>query len=324
MTIETLVLNINKAPDIQRAKDILLKGGRVAIPTETVYGLGAIATNEHAVKSVFVAKNRPLDHPLIVHVGNEAQLDYWVDDISDIARKIMKACWPGPLTLIFKKKPHVSSLISAGLDTVAIRMPRLESIRTLIAALPNGLVAPSANLHKQLSPTSAEHVIHGLGGKIEAVLDGGNCDVGLESTILDVSGNELQILRAGPYSQQQLADIANVPIEMPTNHSVKVAGNMKAHYQPRKPLLLVRSEDINAYISKNTAEKLAVLHVSELPNNDNTYFSLSKDRNDYGRMLYQFLHQADQTGADKIIVEVTPVVATWAEVMNRLERAAHD
>lgn len=324
MTIETHILDINKAQDIQTAKDILLQGGRVAIPTETVYGLGAIATNEDAVKSVFVAKNRPLDHPLIVHIGNESQLNYWVDEISQAARCVMNVCWPGPLTLIFKKKPQVSSLISAGLDTVAIRMPGLRSIRDLIADLPHGLVAPSANPHKQLSPTTAAHVKQGLGGKIEAILDGGACDVGLESTILDVSGNELQILRAGPYSQEQLAQITNMHVAMPMSHSVKVAGNMKAHYQPITPLVLVESAELEDYIGVGNSQSYAVLHVdSASASAAKICFNMPTDRAGYARKLYQTLHQADHSKTDTIVVEVTPQIKSWPEIMNRLERASH-
>jgi L-threonylcarbamoyladenylate synthase len=325
--IKTEILDLHNASDRDRAASLLRAGKLVAIPTETVYGLAASASNEQAIRGVFAAKQRPSDHPLIVHIGDISQLQDWVSDVPAVASVLIEKCWPGPLTMVFHKAAAVSPLITGGRDTVAIRMPDNALLRALLREC-GPVVAPSANLHKKISPTCAAQVISGLGGRIDAVLDGGDCSVGLESTIVDVTSEPLRVLRAGPYFTAELSEIIGAEVLMPMQHDVAVAGNMPAHYQPNTKALLFSSADLQDKIqglntkAKHAAVKPAILYYSalNLPSAVNS-LKLTHDRRAYAKQIYQALTQADSWQCEQIWIEQPP--ADWHEVNDRLKRACY-
>ncbi|MDF2180235.1 L-threonylcarbamoyladenylate synthase [Aliiglaciecola sp. CAU 1673] len=324
-TIDTKHLYLRHGADRQVAKSLLLSGKLVAIPTETVYGLAALATNPTAIAAVFAAKQRPLDHPLIVHIGSFSQLDYWVEHVPDEAWRLINEFWPGPLTLLLRKSAKASDAITAGLDTVAVRMPALPELRQLLAELDQGVVAPSANPHKALSPTRAEHVLGSLHGRIDAVLDGGPCDVGLESTIVDLSSGSPRVLRAGPIDADALSQVLGQKVAQPVSHDVKVAGNMRAHYQPNTRLQLLGSAALRHKLSQvgSQSANWVVLHYSELEIPAGiTSIKLASQKQLFARHLYDALHQADTLGADEILVEKPPKEGQWMDVWDRLTRAS--
>jgi L-threonylcarbamoyladenylate synthase len=325
--INTEILALHNASDRERAAGLLRAGKLVAIPTETVYGLAANASNEQAIRGVFMAKQRPSDHPLIVHIGDISQLQDWVSEVPAVAKVLIEQCWPGPLTMVFHKAATVSPLITGGRDTVAIRMPDNALLRALLRDC-GPVVAPSANLHKKVSPTCAAQVISGLGGRIDAILDGGDCSVGLESTIVDVTSEPLRVLRAGPYFTAQLSEIIGAEVLMPAQHDVAVAGNMPAHYQPNTKALLFSSQELQAKISglnthvKPYAVKPAILYYSELHLPSAVHnMKLAADRRAYAKQIYQALTEADSWQCEQIWIEQPPT--DWHEVNDRLKRACY-
>ncbi|MDP5031319.1 L-threonylcarbamoyladenylate synthase [Paraglaciecola sp.] len=325
MTKDTLLLSLESDADLKQAATLLSAGKLVAIPTETVYGLAASAHDDNAIKGVFAAKNRPSDHPLILHIGQFSQLADWVIDVPASAKLLAEHCWPGPLTMIFNKAPGVSGLITGGRDTIAIRMPDKTRLRQLLSVC-GPVVAPSANLHKKISPTCAQQVMDGLNGRIDAVLDGGDCHLGLESTIVDLTVLPVRILRAGPYYAEQLAAIMGENVVLPSSHDVAVAGNMPAHYQPNTPASLFTRQALEANILKRECNgpTLAIIHMSELPlvrlNNASIHsIKLSTQREKYASQLYQALSQADRMNCDEIWIEQPPY--EWHEVIDRVSRA---
>ena len=236
--METLLLKANEQEDVQRAGEILRRGGIVAIPTETVYGLAADATSGQAVSKIFEAKGRPQDNPLIVHIASLEDLPPLVEQVPPMAEKLAQSFWPGPLTMVFRKSPRVPQEITAGLETVAIRMPQHPAARDVIRAAGVPLAAPSANRSGKPSPTTAHHVMEDMKGRIEAVLDGGECSVGVESTVVDMTGEVPRILRPGAITQKQLKRVLgkNVEIDEAVFHEVA----------PGQPVrIYVESKDVN-------------------------------------------------------------------------------
>ncbi len=316
--MNTQHLFANDSQDIEQAKQILARGELVAIPTETVYGLAADASNPDAVKKIFAAKGRPANHPLIVHIGEVEQLTDWAVDIPPEAYTIAAAYWPGPVTLLLKKAPQATSVVTGGLDSIGLRMPAHDVFSTLLKSSGMAVAAPSANPYKKLSPTSAKHVLNSLGGKIAAVLDGGDCAHGLESTIIDLTEKPFRILRSGPISAAQLSQTLNMPVEAPKAHSVAVPGNVTSHYQPNTKVRLVSIEEIEQADGGN----IACLHYSPL--NKATLFKskpMSSDVSQYSHDLYRALDEADQWGCDEIWVERPPMNEAWYAVHDRLNRA---
>ena len=242
---------------LQEAGDILKRGGLVAFPTETVYGLGADALNEEAAKKIYAAKGRPSDNPLIVHITNMAALGKIVSQIPDAARKVAEAYWPGPLTMIFQKNYRVPYETTGGLESVAVRMPSHPVARALIAAGGGYIAAPSANTSGRPSPTRAEHVKEDLSGRIEMILDGGEVEIGLESTIVDFTSDKPVILRPGYISQEMIARVIG-EVEMDkglliTDSAVKpkAPGMKYRHYAPKAGLTIVQGnpEAVREYIN---------------------------------------------------------------------------
>ena len=234
---------MDHSPSIARAVEILRAGGLVAFPTETVYGLGADASNPAAVARIFEAKGRPAEHPLIVHLASAASLDEWASEVPPLARAFAEACWPGPLTLILRRSPRVPDAVTGGLETVGLRVPAHPLALELLGAFGGGIAAPSANRFGSVSPTTAAHVRRGLGDRVDMVLDGGPCDVGVESTIVDLSGGAPALLRPGGLPRERLELIAGVRIPIQRDGAVRAPGMLESHYAPDARLLLVRPEE---------------------------------------------------------------------------------
>lgn len=321
--MNTELLAAAKPEDLERAAWLLQQGELVAVPTETVYGLAADAANPLAVNKIFQAKGRPADHPLIVHIHDLAQLAYFAVDIPPAAYQLAAAFWPGPLTLLLHKAPAVSPVVTGGLATIGIRMPAHPALLSLLQQAQLAVAAPSANLYKKLSPTRASQVIHGLAGRIAAVLDGGPCQHGLESTIVDLTTDQVRVLRTGPISAAQIAAVLGYPVSSPQTHQVKVSGNVGAHYQPNTPVYLLDATQLQSQLA-DSSTKTAVLYYSDLCLPDVAYqHQLPNDAISYGQQLYHELFQADQQAVSRIFLELPPDKMGWEAVHDRLRRAAY-
>lgn len=322
---KTEVLNANNHEAISRAIDLLKEGELVAIPTETVYGLAADARNINAVKKIFTAKNRPDNHPLIVHISSFEKLSEWAKDIPSIANIIAGHFWPGPLTLLLNKNDSVSDIVTGGLKTIAVRVPQHPVFLNILNKLNSGLAAPSANPHKRISPTKAEHVIDGLSGKIAAVLDGGQSNIGIESTILDLTQPTPKILRRGPVTKKMIENILGYEIDAPIQHTTSVSGNMKSHYQPNTKTLLMPKNDILQYINlnENSHKKFAIVHYSniEITKSNNILEKMPNCKSNYAKLMYDILHKVDKLDIHEILVEMPPT--DWDDCLDRLYRASH-
>ena len=323
--LETLRLTASETKDIRLAAQLLLQGKLVAVPTETVYGLAADATQPEAVRRIFEAKGRPADHPLIVHLHDVAAISDWAKDIPPIAFKLAEAFWPGPLTLLLPKADHISPVVTGGLESIGLRVPAHPVLLELLKQHQLAVAAPSANRYKKLSPTSAEQVLYGLSGRIEAVLDGGDCQLGLESTIVSLLENKVEILRAGPISKADLEAVLELEVHQPKSHQVKVAGNVKAHYQPNTALTCLPYTELVSFLQTHPAEKIAVLHQHELPDEFSLFYSktLPSNPKDFARVMYRELFAADQSDAELILLEMPANTADWSAVQERLSRAMH-
>jgi L-threonylcarbamoyladenylate synthase len=326
--------DVPRQDDIAKAAEMLLAGDLVAFPTETVYGLGADAANPAAVAKVFAAKGRPADHPLIVHLADAGQLDAWARDIPHAARLLAARFWPGPLTLILKRQPNVPDAVTGGQDTVGLRVPNHPLALALLAAFAEaggsgGVAAPSANRFGRISPTSAEHVRAELGGKVALVLDGGPCGVGIESTILDLSGPPEaapRLLRPGAISPEAIAAVIGLmPLAPGATAAPRVSGTLAAHYAPSTDMKIVARDRLldflNAY--RHSGRHCGVLAHSQPPHAGmpHAWRLLPADPAGYARELYAALRELDEARVDLIVVEAIPDTPDWAAVADRLSRA---
>lgn len=317
---------------IRAAVDVLECSGLVAMPTETVYGLAANAEDEKAVKKIFEAKNRPTTHPLIVHITGEEALDHWACDIPQSAYVLARKFWPGPLTMILKKSDAVGDWITGGQDSVGLRCPSHPWAVALIKAFAGkhhrGLAAPSANTFGRISPTCAQHVRDDLGekpkGKVDFILDGGQCEVGVESTIINLSGEHPEILRHGAVTRGMLEEALGCAVPDGGKDSPRVSGSLKSHYAPKTKVVL--SDNIAAELEKLKDKKVAVMAcgqaLEQTPAHVVKWFIAPNDAGDYMHVLYTRLHELDQTGADLILIETPPTGDAWNAVQDRLNRAA--
>lgn len=312
--------------NITQAVATLRAGGLVAFPTETVYGLGADANNDDAVKKVFAAKGRPHDHPLIVHVADVAQVRDWVADFPTAARQLAQSFWPGPLTMIFRRAPHVSNLVTGGQDTVALRVPSHPVAQALLRAFGGGVVAPSANRFGRVSATTAAHVRAEFGEAVDCILDGGECEVGIESTIVDVSAAQPALLRPGWITVRDIETVLGSPLAPPRADSPRASGTLAKHYAPKTPVMLVEADLIYELAASLTRQgkKLAVLaREARRPMIEPlTWVAASRDAAGYAHQLYASLRALDAADADVIIVEAPPATLEWAAIRDRLMRAA--
>jgi L-threonylcarbamoyladenylate synthase len=254
------------SPDIAQAAEVLRCGGLVAFPTETVYGLGADASNIDAVKKVYVAKGRPRNHPLIVHVARVDQVHTWAQSLSSDAERLAERYWPGPLTLIVKRAAHVNDLVTGGQDTVALRVPSHPVAHALLDAFGGGVAAPSANRYGRVSATTADHVRSEFGNTIDCVLDGGATDVGIESTIVDVSGDAPALLRPGHITARQLEETLGRTLAARGEASPRAPGTLAKHYAPQTPLMVMEADLVLELASSmaRQGQKVAVLARSAL------------------------------------------------------------
>jgi L-threonylcarbamoyladenylate synthase len=296
----------------------LQNGEVVAIPTETVYGLAADASNDAALRQIYAIKQRPADNPLIVHIADASQVYDWAAEFSPLAQKLAQAFWPGPFTLVLPAKPHVSKILRGNNPTVALRVPNHALTLQLLKQSGLALAAPSANKFTQLSPTTAAHVAASLGDAV-AVLDGGACEVGIESTIVAVEGENWQLLRLGMLPEANIYAVSGVPATMAAR-PIKAPGQHALHYSPRTPIQLFSSRaDLISHANAGTAALL--LGAGALPNC--TYFVLNNNATDVAQKLYDTLHQMDALHAEKLLIEAPPNATEWLAILDRLTRAAH-
>ncbi len=315
---------------LNEAAEVLRAGGLVAMPTETVYGLGADAANAEALARIFALKGRPADHPLIVHIGDADQLGAWARDVPPLARRLADRFWPGPLTLVLRKQPTVPDLLTGGQDTVAIRMPGHPLALALLKAFGGGVAAPSANRFGRISPTAAEHVREEFGTSCPLVLDGGPCTVGIESTILSLADGQPRVLRPGGITPADLAEvIGEHPIATDhTQSQPRVPGSLMAHYAPATPLATLASDMLWEHAAKRSqsGDRVAVLALGTPPPATDSrinILSLPDKAADYARLFYAALRQLDREGLDCIYVEAPPRDLSWLAVHDRLARAVH-
>ena len=327
--------NVNSQSTYAHAVDILNTGEVVAFPTETVYGLGAVATDDKAVKKIFEAKGRPSDNPLIVHIGDQQEVAHYIEELPDVAKKCMDLFWPGPLTLVMKVKPDVlAKSVTAGLHTVGIRMPDHPVALGLLRQLKKPLAAPSANRSGKPSPTEAIHVAEDLQGIIPYILDGGATGIGLESTVLDVTHEPPVILRPGGITKEMLENAIG-PVIQPTKieenlESIPKAPGMKyTHYAPNAPVYLIACDEEKVGEAIQTLQQdghqvalLAPNHFAQCK--ANYFFSLGEEgaKEEMGATLYHALRACDQTKATVILATVTSTEGVGAAIMNRLEKAS--
>ena len=318
--------------EVSRAAALLRAGELVAFPTETVYGLGADASNPLAIARIFAAKGRPADHPLIVHLPDVSHLERWAVEIPEVAGKLAAAFWPGPLTLILKRHPSVLDALTGGQDTVGLRVPNhplaLQLLREFDGANGGGLAAPSANRFGRVSPTTAAHVREELGDAVAMIVDGGPCAVGIESTILDLSGDDPRILRPGMLDAAAIgAVLGHTPAFGGQQNAPRVSGSLEAHYAPRTPLQLVAAAELATTARQALAagRRIAVLAAQPLAfgHHENlTCLPASADPAQFAHELYARLRELDVLGCDLILVATPPAAEAWRAVADRLRRAA--
>lgn len=310
--------------NIKKAIDGLNAGTLIGLPTETVYGLAGDASNPEAVKKIFALKNRPADHPLIVHIANAHQLKDWAAELPDYVTPLIEKFWPGPLTLVCQRQSHVLDVVTGRQNTVAIRCPDHPVAQRVLQSFNGGVCAPSANPFGQLSPTTAEHVRDYFSHELDIVLDGGPCRVGIESTILDVSGTQPQILRPGMLTASDLNPHLPQPCLLPNqqNNTPRVSGQLDQHYSPRTPLHLIAREQLPDYLTKQPADQLVVLSTESLDVGNAASVILPKVPSDYAQQLYNQLHQLDAKHFTAIVVITPPETEGWAAIHDRLKRAS--
>jgi L-threonylcarbamoyladenylate synthase len=314
------------AAELARAVDILRAGGVVAFPTETVYGLGADASNPAAVARIYALKGRPSTHPVIVHLASSDRLGDWALEPSPAALRLAAAFWPGPLTLVLRRAPHVLDAVTGGQETVALRVPSHPVAQALLQAFGGGVAAPSANRFGRVSATSARHVREEFGHEVPCVLDGGDCEVGIESTIVDVSGDVPRLLRPGGVDLDALQAALRAPVARADASSPRAPGRLKAHYAPVTPLMLVEADVAPELIRSLVRQdkQVAVLSFSAmrplLPGL--TWLACPSDPEGYAHDLYANLRLADASRSEVIVVERPPLRSEWAAVLDRLTRAA--
>ncbi len=308
---------------IEESAAVLKQGGLVAFPTETVYGLGADATQETAIRKVFAAKGRPIDHPLIVHVADFAALFQWAVELSPMALALAKVFWPGPLTLIVKKAPFVSDLITGGQDTVGIRCPNHSVALKLIKQLGNGIVGPSANRFGRISPTTADAVYEELGEKVDIILAGGRCQVGVESTIVDTTKEHPRILRPGAISYAEIEKVLGTKVLMKERGSTaeRVSGAFASHYAPLTPAKLIFSrEKWLAYLTADNLPQALLTREKIMLSPDICVIQMPLDARAYAHQLYATLRFLDQKNMRQIVIEAVPDESEWDAVRDRLSK----
>jgi L-threonylcarbamoyladenylate synthase len=336
--------DVPTAGQIEQAAALLDAGELVAFPTETVYGLGADAESPEAIGRIYAAKGRPANHPVIVHLAPGSDPGYWVRELPDAALQLIDTFWPGPLTLILKRAPHIPAAVSGGQDSVGIRCPSHPVAQALLRAFSakrdghGGVAGPSANRFGHVSPTTAQHVRDEFGATVH-VLDGGASKVGIESTILDLSRGFPALLRPGHVSAQEIADVLGTAPRLPDGSDAtapRASGTLKAHYAPRTPLALLPFDAIEPLLAAHAriadadtdaGKKLALVarasSAGDWARAANVHFiAAPEDPRTYARELYGLLRALDRANVERILIEKLPESAEWSAVNDRLGRAA--
>lgn len=307
--------------DLERAAELLARGELVAVPTETVYGLAGDAADASAVHRIFAAKGRPADHPLIVHLPDIDAMDDWAAVVPESARRLGRAFWPGPLTLILPRAEHVPDVVTGGQQTVGLRVPGHPATLRLLRRFGRALAAPSANRFGRISPTTADHVISEFEGRgsVAAVIDGGPCEVGVESTIVDCSGPRPRVLRPGMIGLEQLGRVlGDVPALAGESEGPRTSGRLPSHYAPE-----TRVELVDAQTLARADPGAAVLALGNTPDPGGfkAWLALPDDPEAYARGLYAALRRLDTVEAERILVQSPPQDPGWSAIRDRLERA---
>ena len=313
---------------ISQASKILRAGGIVAFPTETVYGLGADATNPHAVAKIFDAKGRPATNPLIVHVADIDRAKRYAAVWPSTAQQLAEKFWPGPISLVVHKSPAIAENVTAGKNTVGLRMPDHPMALQLLREFDGPVAAPSANRSNRISPTTADHVRQELGDKVDLILNGGPCRVGIESTVLDLSGDTPTILRPGGISQQQIEAIIG-PVKVFTGalaHSVAAVspGQSAVHYSPITPAFRFESaSEIQLYLRDKLNSQYGCIFICGKTETveDSNVFILANDPADYAQQFYASLRALDRLELKSILIEMPPATREWEAVRDRIGRA---
>jgi L-threonylcarbamoyladenylate synthase len=317
-------MSVPTPAEIERAAAILRSGGLVAFPTETVYGLGADADNEGAVRKVFSAKGRPADHPVIVHVAGAAQIESWVETFPKTARRLAEEFWPGPLTLILPRSSRAKDVVTGGLNTVGLRVPSHPVAQAFLREFGGAIAAPSANRFGRVSATSADHVRAEFGDELEMILDGGACEVGLESTIVDCSGDGPVVLRPGAITKEQVETVCGPLLSEDTNLT-RCSGRLASHYAPRAMVELVPAKDLSSRAAELVREgkKVAVLGGPNLPLPAGVaLLAWGVDQASQAQSLYAALRQADDLGCEVVLAPPPDSSGLGAALLDRLQKAA--
>lgn len=301
---------------------VLRRGGLVAFPTETVYGLGADASNPAAVARIYAVKGRPTSHPVIVHIGDAGQMAEWALEVPPHAHTLAERFWPGPLTLVLRRSSRVGDFLTGGQDTIGLRVPGHALALALLGEFGRGIAAPSANRFGRISPTTADHVRRDLGSDVELILDGGPCDIGIESTILDLSRGRPVLLRPGRIVAADIAAALGVAPEAPDSEAPRAPGALESHYAPRRPLRLVPAREWDRRTQGGSLRR-SVMAFRACPPGDASaaWIEASSDPLRYGHDLYANLRALDSSDCNEIQVEEPPASADWAAIRDRLRRA---
>ena len=310
---------------IARAARSLRAGELIAFPTETVYGLGADARRADAVRKIFIAKGRPVDHPVIVHLYDARELTQWTRAAPRGAHELAASFWPGPLTLILPRAANVPDAVTGGQDTVGIRVPSHPVARALLAEFGAGIAAPSANRFGRISPTSARHVADDLGDAVSIILDGGPCVVGIESTIVAFADDDPVLLRPGAVAVADLERALGRTLRPPTSAAPRAPGTLAAHYAPKTPAILAPPGALHAELEQlaERDEVIAVLArtVARPSDFSDLWIDAPRDAVAFAHDLYANLRTLDNANADAILIEAVPADHEWLAVRDRLERA---
>jgi L-threonylcarbamoyladenylate synthase len=317
---------------VQRAAELLRAGKVVALPTETVYGLAANALDENAVAKIFQIKGRPSHNPIIVHVAGNEMAKRCTKNFPAIAEKLSKSFWPGPLTIVLPRAKEIPEIVTAGGKTVGIRWPSHPFIQAVIRECDFPLAAPSANLSNSISPTNAEHVRKNLGGKIPLIVDGGQSQVGIESTVLDLTVSPKRILRPGMIHVESLAAVCGEVRDSEfkiQSSELRSPGLLKKHYSPKAKLLVLNwrnDADLKSQITnrKSQIQNCHVIAHTKIPSAENfaDVSVMPHDAEAFARAIYAELHRCDAAGADLIVVESPPESPEWSGIADRLRRAS--
>ena len=316
---------------IEHATKLLQQGRLVAFPTETVYGLGADASNPEAIRRVFKVKNRPANHPLIVHISGVEQLKDWAQKIPESAKILASAFWPGPLTIVLNKKSDVPLEVTGGQNTIALRMPDHPVALALLNKFEGGIAAPSANIYCRISPTQASHVEDELGDSVDMILDGGACKIGLESTIIDLTGPVPKLLRPGVISKAEIEGVLGIEITRidatieNKSQNNRVSGMNRLHYAPTTPTALCEHDKLAIVLNNLRIQNKRVGLLSYQFNPPENRFihmlCMPEQAESYAQELYACLRELDNKKLDIILIEKTPESENWLAINNRIEKA---